>query len=139
MPMCVIVRFAEERTMAPMPVTMTLFTTIYLAAVVMAKPITILRYAVSGAVVPIPIVPTNLPSRFWMTSVLSLFVISGSTVNATTWTIPVSGTKSASVKCALLSTRRIITGLTEDSTVFPKPVGKTLFSSSPIVTSVMTY
>lgn len=82
MPMCVIARCAEARTMASMPGTMTLFTTIYLTAVVMAKPIAILRYAVRGAVVPIPISPANLPPCLWMTSVLPLFVISGGTVNA---------------------------------------------------------
>lgn len=134
----VISRSAEERTMAPMPVTMTLSTTIYLAAVVIAKPVTIMRHAVGGTVVPIPIFPTNLHSRLWMTSVLPLFVICRGTVHATIWTIPVTGTKSASVKCALLSTQRRIARLAEYSTVLPKPVGETLFSSRYSVASVMT-
>ena len=122
MPTGVIVGSTETSTMFTVPVVMTLFTSVDLTAVIVTKPIAVLRNTICATILTVPIFPAYFMPRLRMASEVSQVVFSSSTENTAARAKPVPCAESATIYCALVLAQRIISGLAEYGAVFTKPL-----------------
>lgn len=139
MPTGVIVGSTETGTAFTVPVLMALFTSVDLTAVIVTKPIAVLRNTICATILTVPIFPANFMSRQRMASEVSQVVFSGSTENTAAGAKPVPCAESASINRALVLAQGIISGLAEYRAVLTKPLWQTFLCSSDTVTGKMTF